>query len=778
MAESSDQKMKHLYEFGPFRVDPEKELLLRDGETVAITPKTFQILLVLMRHSKEIVTKEDMLKTVWPDTFVEEANLTRNIFLLRKALGETPQDHQYVVTVPGRGYRFAEEVQLVPERELSIVAASHAKVEVEVKETRDWRWFALAGVLLVTIAAGAFRWFVHPSPVLTEKDTVVLADFANSTGDPVFDDTLREGMAVQLEQSPYLTVLSDQRIQQTLRLMAEPAGTRLSPEIAWDICERTRSAAVADGSIHSLGTHYVLALRARNCRTGDMLDEEQAEAGRKEDALKALDQMASRFRTHVGESIRTVEQHDIPLEEATTPSLEALKAFSSGRKVMLTAGDAASIPFYKRALELDPNFVLAYAWLGVAYTSMGEPDVAAGYTRKAYEMRARTSEPENYFISTVFHKEVTGNVKTAEQSCEVWKQAYPRSEMPHVYLSGAIYPVTGQYEQAVEEAREALRLNPDSPLPYAFLMLDDTALNRLDEAKATHQQALGRKLDSPFFHEAEYEIAFLHNDRAGMEQQVGWSEGRPGEEDTLLGLEADTAAYSGRLGAGRELSRQASDSAERSGEEETAANHMALSGLREALFGNAVEARRRANSAVGRSAGRDVEYGSALALAFARDDAPARALTGDLAKRFPEDTIVQFNYLPTLRAQLALSRGNASQAIGLLEAASPFELGQTTASTYGWTALYPVFVRGEAFLAAGKGSDAAAEFRKIIEHRGIVLNEPIGALARLGLARAYALQGDSVKARAAYQDFLTLWKGADPDIPILKQAQAEHGRLR
>ena len=730
-----------------------------------------------MRHSKEIVTKEDMLKTVWPDTFVEEANLTRNIFLLRKALGETPQDHQYVVTVPGRGYRFAEEVQLVPERELSIVAASHAKVEVEVKETRDWRWFALAGVLLVTIAAGAFRWFVHPSPVLTEKDTVVLADFANSTGDPVFDDTLREGMAVQLEQSPYLTVLSDQRIQQTLRLMAEPAGTRLSPEIAWDICERTRSAAVADGSIHSLGTHYVLALRARNCRTGDMLDEEQAEAGRKEDALKALDQMASRFRTHVGESIRTVEQHDIPLEEATTPSLEALKAFSSGRKVMLTAGDAASIPFYKRALELDPNFVLAYAWLGVAYTSMGEPDVAAGYTRKAYEMRARTSEPENYFISTVFHKEVTGNVKTAEQSCEVWKQAYPRSEMPHVYLSGAIYPVTGQYEQAVEEAREALRLNPDSPLPYAFLMLDDTALNRLDEAKATHQQALGRKLDSPFFHEAEYEIAFLHNDRAGMEQQVGWSEGRPGEEDTLLGLEADTAAYSGRLGAGRELSRQASDSAERS-EEETAANHMALSGLHEALFGNAVEARRRANSAVGRSAGRDVEYGSALALAFARDDAPARALTGDLAKRFPEDTIVQFNYLPTLRAQLALSRGNASQAIGLLEAASPFELGQTTASTYGWTALYPVFVRGEAFLAAGKGSDAAAEFRKIIEHRGIVLNEPIGALARLGLARAYALQGDSVKARAAYQDFLTLWKGADPDIPILKQAQAEHGRLR
>ena len=654
---------------------------------------------------------------------------------------------------------------------------SHAKVEVEVKETRDWRWFALAGVLLVTIAAGAFRWFVHPSPVLTEKDTVVLADFANSTGDPVFDDTLREGMAVQLEQSPYLTVLSDQRIQQTLRLMAEPAGTRLSPEIAWDICERTRSAAVADGSIHSLGTHYVLALRARNCRTGDMLDEEQAEAGRKEDALKALDQMASRFRTHVGESIRTVEQHDIPLEEATTPSLEALKAFSSGRKVMLTAGDAASIPFYKRALELDPNFVLAYAWLGVAYTSMGEPDVAAGYTRKAYEMRARTSEPENYFISTVFHKEVTGNVKTAEQSCEVWKQAYPRSEMPHVYLSGAIYPVTGQYEQAVEEAREALRLNPDSPLPYAFLMLDDTALNRLDEAKATHQQALGRKLDSPFFHEAEYEIAFLHNDRAGMEQQVGWSEGRPGEEDTLLGLEADTAAYSGRLGAGRELSGRPLTPPSGQEKEETLLTTWPCPVCVKPC--SATQSKRGGEPILRWDARQAAMWSMA-------PHSPWR-LQGTMRQRvrspaiwpeFPEDTIVQFNYLPTLRAQLALSRGNASQAIGLLEAASPFELGQTTASTYGWTALYPVFVRGEAFLAAGKGSDAAAEFRKIIEHRGIVLNEPIGALARLGLARAYALQGDSVKARAAYQDFLTLWKGADPDIPILKQAQAEHGRLR
>jgi tetratricopeptide (TPR) repeat protein len=351
-------------------------------------------------------------------------------------------------------------------------------------------------------------------------------------------------------------------------------------------------------------------------------------------------------------------------------------------------------------------------------------------------------------------------------------------DYPHVYLSGAIYPVIGQYEKAVAEAKASIRLNPDNPYSYAFLMFNYTALNRLDEAKTTHEQALERKLEHPFIRLALYPIAFLQNDAAGMQQQVAASAGRPGVEDQLLGLEADTAAYSGRLRNAREFSRQAVDSAERAREKESAATYTALSGLREALFGNAKKARQLATEAMGRSADHDVQYGSALALAYAEDDGQARTLTDDLGKRFPEDTIVQLNYLPTLRAKLAVSRGNVSQAIENLRAAAPYELGQTTFSTYTWTALYPIYVRGEAYLATHQGKEAVAEFQKILDHRGIVLNEPIGALAHLQIGRAYAMQGDSPKAKAAYKDFLTLWKDADPDIPILKQAKAEYAKLQ
>ena len=329
MPASANQKSKELYEFGPFRVNPEKEILLRAGEPIQLAPKTFQILLVLVRHSNEVVTKEDLMKAVWPDTFVEEANLSRNIFMLRKALGERPQDHRYVVTVPGRGYRLTESVHLVAEDELSIIAADHSKVQVQVEETRPWGWIALAGILLVGVAAGAFRFFWHRPTVLTETDTLVLADFANSTGEPVFDGTLRQGMAVQLEQSPFLSLVSEQRIQQTLGLMARPPDAPLTPELAREICERIGSAAVLEGSIARLGSQYVLGLRAKNCRTGDTLDEEQAQAANKEDVLNALNQVAGRFRRRVGESLAAVKRHSIPLAEASTPSLEALKAYST-----------------------------------------------------------------------------------------------------------------------------------------------------------------------------------------------------------------------------------------------------------------------------------------------------------------------------------------------------------------------------------------------------------------------------------------------------------------
>jgi tetratricopeptide (TPR) repeat protein len=539
------------------------------------------------------------------------------------------------------------------------------------------------------VATGISFGFLLRRPAgLSPKDTVVLAEFANSTGDPVFDGALREGLSVQLEQSPFLKLISEERIKQTLSMMGQPGDTKLSPEIARELCQRTASAAVLDGSITQIGTHFLLTVKALNCASGESLASAGAQANDKNHVLDALGKTASEIRNKLGESLSTVKKFDTPLEQASTPSLEALKAFSLGHKLLVTAGDAGAIPFYKRAIELDPNFALAYAWMGVTSTDIGQPGVAADYTRKAYELRDRASEPEKYFILTVYHKEVVGDISTAEQTCELWMQAYPRSEMPRIYLSGAIYPALGQYEKAVERATEAIRLNPDNPIPYAFALFAYIALNRLDEANAIHDQTLQRKLDHPFFYAGVYQIAFLRDQMEQMAQQMTRTAGQPGAEDQLLSMHADTAAYFGRIREARERSRQAVDSAVRSGEKEAAATYLALSGLREALFGNSEEARRQAISAMKHSVGRDVQYGAALALAYAGDDARARSLIGDLDKKFPQDTIVQLNFLPTLRAKLAVNRINASEALEDLRAATPYELGVSTDSPFNWTALY------------------------------------------------------------------------------------------
>jgi eukaryotic-like serine/threonine-protein kinase len=650
----------------------------------------------------------------------------------------------------------------------------------EAAGTKRARRIILVGttVAVAAVGVGAYFYF-HRSPKLTGKDSIVLADFTNTTGEPVFDGTLRQGLSVQLEQTPFLQLVSDDQIGQTLRLMEKPPDMRLTRGVAREVCQRANATTEIEGSIAALGNQYVLGLDAINCDTGEMLAGEQVTAEGKEKVLAALTAAASELRSKLGESRTSLEKFDVPLDQATTPSLDALKAFSSGVFVTAT-GSAAAIPFFKHAIELDPNFALAYAFLGRMYADIREYSTAAEYTRKAYELRDRASEREKYFISTSFEIVVTGNMQKAEQSCELWAQAYPRSPDPYMLLTGIIYPVLGQYEKGVEDATEAIRLSPSgliSPIRYSNLMYNYIALNRLAEAKSTYEEALGRKLDGPFFHTGLYEIAFLQNDAAGMAQQVAWSVDKPAVEDQLLAMEANTAAYFGRLGQAREFSRRAVDSAERADKKETAATYSAVSSLREALFGNADEARRHATLAMGRSRGRDVGYGAALALAYAGDHVRAQALTDDLGGEFSETTIVQFNYLPTLRGKLAVSRGNASEAIESLRVTAPYDLSKVSVAN-DWAAGYPMYVRGEAYLATHQGSEAAAEFQKILDHRGIVVNEPIGALAHLGLARACAMQGDTVKARAAYQDFLTLWKDADPDVPILKQAKAEYVQLR
>jgi len=661
----------------------------------------------------------------------------------------------------------------------SAVAIGQADSQPAAKST-PFRWAVATGAMIVVagLAAGGWLFFSRKAHALTDKDTIVLADFDNKTGDAVFDGTLRQGLSVQLEQSPFLSIISDEQVQRTLQMMDQRPNAKLTPEIARELCQRSASAAVLDGSIAQIGTQYLLTLKAVNCASGESLASTEAQASDKNHVLDALAKTAVEIRSKLGESLSTVQKFDTPLEQATTSSLEALQAFSSGFQVHTTAGDAAAIPFYKQAIELDPNFALAYAWLGLAYNGFGELSMDVECTRKAYELRDRTSAPEKYFITARFHKVVTGNMEKAEEALQLWIQAYPRAALPHIYLAGAIYPDTAQYEKAVEHAREAVRLSPNFSPSYYVPTRDYISLNRIDEAKATYEQALERKMKSSYFNLALYQIAFLQNDSAGMAQQVAASAGKPGLEATLLANEADTAAYSGRLSTAREFSRQGVDSAERAGYKEAAATYSALSALREALFGNADEARRRATLAMKHPAGHDLQYASALAWACAGDDERAQKLTDDLGQTFPEATIVQFNYLPTLRAKLAVSEGNASEALETLRAALPYELGRTTYSSYGWTSMYPVYVRGEAYMAEHQGNGAAAEFQKILDHRGVVLNEPIGALAHLQLGRAYAMQGDAAKAKAAYQDFLTLWKDGDPDIPILIAAKSEYAKLK
>jgi eukaryotic-like serine/threonine-protein kinase len=786
-----NRQAKHLLAFGPFLMDLEERVLMRDRETITLSPKAFETLLVLVQHSERVVLKDDLMKTLWPDTFVEESNLSQHIFQLRKALGDRAHDPEYIVTVPGRGYRFALKVEerIEPDGDLIVHSRSVQRMTVEETESsgavaplsrlrqKPWNWIvAVTGVVLLAMTSAGIFFYLHKAHTLTEKDTIVLADFANSTGDAVFDGTLRQGLAVQLAQSPFLNIVSDHKLTETLRFMGKPADARLTPAIARDLCQRVGSRAYLSGSIANLGTQYVLGLSAVNCRTGDVLAQELMTADGKERVLKVLGEATAKMRTKLGESLSTVEKLATPLEQATTSSLEALQAYSLGEKTVYGMDDsAAAVQFFQRAIRLDPNFAVAYEALAKSYDNIGEDGLAAESARKAYEVRDRVSELEKLHIEGHYYYYVTGDLEKARQTYEIWAETYPRDSKPRIGLA-AIYRSFGQYEKSLSEMRKSVGLDPLSSLGYADLFECYTSLNRLEEARAVNEAALAKNPDSPGLRVNLYTLAFLRNDAQGMAQQVAWSAGKPGVEDFMLFAESDTAAYSGLLGKARELSRRAVASAERAKQNETAAGYEAGAALREALYGNGSEARQRAAAVLVLSTGRNVQYGAALALAFAGDTVGAQVLADDLAKRFPEDTSVQFNYLPTLRAQLALNHNNSSKAIEALRIAFPYELGTAGNSVFS-NDLYPVYVRGQAYLAAHQGNEAAGEFQKILDHRGVVQNAPIGALAHLEIARAFAQAGNTEKSLAQDREFLALWKNADADLRPLKEANAEYKKL-
>jgi eukaryotic-like serine/threonine-protein kinase len=634
-----------------------------------------------------------------------------------------------------------------------------------------------AAILVIGLAMGGWLFFSRRAAhALTEKDTIVLADFVNTTGDPVFDDTLKTALTVSLHQSPFLNILSDSEVRDTLRLMTRPPTTQLGPDVAREVCQRADSKAYIAGSIAQLGSQYVLGLKGVNCQTGDLLAEEQVTAAAKEKVLDALGEAASKLRGELGESLATVQNFDVPLADATTSSLEALKAYSLGEKAVSEQGSkTAALAYYQRALELDPNFAMAYRAVSLLYATLGERSRAVAYQTKAFQLREHASEREKLSIDASYFSNVTGELDKAAQVYQEEMGSYPREVTAYDGLA-LVYSEEGQYEKAKELQTQAVLLTPDSVATRENLVDYALILQHFDEAQRIIQQAQARKLDDTGLHENLYMLDFLGSHVIAMQDQLKWL--LVSHASTGFQLASDTEAYAGHLGKSLELTNRAVDSALQADEKEGAAVSEAIAAQREAAYGRLEEGRQLAERSLKIApASPTAEPEAALAFALAGDSSRADSLAQDLARRFPLDTQMQSIWLPAVRAQVALDRNKPELALGMLQGDSPAEAGNVL-FLINANCLYTVYVRGEAYLATDRGNEGAAEFQRIIDHSGAVVNCWTGALAHLQLGRAYAMQGDTAKAKSAYQDFLTLWKDADPDISILKETQAEYAKLK
>jgi len=777
--------------FGTFKLDATQHLLFRGGELVPLSKKAADILLILVEQHGQLVEKETLMKRVWPDSFVEESNLAVHISQLRKMINDQDDASHRIETIPRRGYRFvgtvvqetsapsgvaAEPEPVVAAGPIPITDPQTALPPRSSHRTARVWWIAVGAAALAIAVALTFRigfkrsQAVGPNlagnPVVA-KDAVVLAEIANNTGDSVFDTTLREALEIELEQSPYIALVPELRIQKSLQMMGKPASIHLTPDLAREVCQRVAGEAVLDGWIAKLGSQYVLGLRAINCRTGDHISDLQATVAGKDQVLKALGDISGQLRTKLGESLATVQRFDTPIEEATTPSLEALQAYSLGRQAMIQKGESSScVPFFQRAIRLDPEFGIAYAALGNAYSNIGETGLAATNIRKAYELREHVSEHERLYIESHYYQFVTGDLAKASQSYEVWAATYPNDEAPKTNLA-VIYSDLGEFDQSLQQALQAVRIAPDEGQTYANLVDAYVTLNQPDKAIEVANQAISRNLDSATLRSFIYDAAFLKHDSATMQKILSWAAGEPGIEDSFLDDEGNEYAFDGKLTQARTFTERAADAARRADEKETAAGYLIEGAQREALFGNVAEAGKQADAALALANDRDARYGVALAYALSGTTEHARQLADVLDKEFPDDTFVQDIYLPTVRAALAIARHDSATAIKELDRAKPYELGLASG-------LLPVYVRGCAFLAQHDGAHAVVEFQKILDHPGVAIAAPTGPLARLQMARGLMLTGNRDAAAAAYRQFFDAWKDADPDIPVLKEARAEY----
>ena len=825
-----------LLRFGVFELNLDAEELRNDGTLIKLPPQPVKVLALLASRAGQVVTREEIQKEIWgEETFVDfDHGLNQCIKQIRTVLNDNPDKPLYVETLPRRGYRFLAPVvsktvatpaprvtesssgiqsrMVVPPLQRAIdqaaadaaaAAATPGTSAAQEKEAQlpvaDRSSTSAAAVLaskaeplpvhrpghrikrsvlewtalvMVALIAGGLYWRTQKAFALKERDTIVLADFTNSTGDPVFDDALKQALAIQLEQSPFLNVLSERKVGATLKLMNVSVDVPVTQKVAEEICLRTNSNAVIAGSIVPNGEHYWIGVNALNCHTGDTIASVETEAANRTGLLKALDRVGSQMRGKLGESVASVQKYNQPLEQVTTPSLEALQAYSRASRISAYKGHGEALPYLKLALDLDPNFAIAYLQLGIAYNNLREAGLAHQNVEKAYQLRDRVSRRERYSIDALYYTIVTRQVDKAIQTFMEWAQNYPGDLLPRGNL-GYLYAALGEYEKALDETKVYLRAIPDNALAYSNLAGFYIFLGRFDEAKASVEEARRRKLDYPRLRNDRYLVAFFENDRAAMQEELEAAIGKPGAEDQLLATHANTQAFHGRLEDTRALSERAVESAKRADEIETAAGWKANEALLEAEVGNAASAQKLACEALALSSEPDVEAKVALALARTGAGAEAAKLADKLNGELPLGTMMQNYTLPTIWAAIELQKNNPRKAIDILETTRPYERGQESLDY-----LYPVYVRGESFLALGEAEKAATEFEKIIAHRGIVENFVFGALVHLQMARAKAMGGDTGAARKFYNEYFALWKDADQAIPIFKRAQGEYSRLR
>jgi DNA-binding winged helix-turn-helix (wHTH) protein/tetratricopeptide (TPR) repeat protein len=770
--------------FPPFRLDPVNQCLWRGDERIYLMPKPFAVLTYLVEHAGRLVTHEELLAALWPDTYVQPEVLRRYILEIRRVLGDSAEAPRFIQTLPKRGYQFVAPLTEKSEASRDTSAGTRATdaatppaspsplADPSPAAVRAKRARRVATGLLGALVLGGvvtFALFGTKSQALRERDWIVLAGFENRSGEPVFDFTLRQGLAAQLSQSPFLNIVPEERVRETLRLMGRKPDDRIGHDVALEVCRRQGVKALLDGSITRLGGAYVVALDATNCQTGEGIARDQVSVEGKERVLGALGKMASRLRLTLGESLASIERFDVPIEQITTPSLEALQAYTFGQRARARGAEIESIAFFQRAVELDPKFASAYASLSTVFSNLGEADRARQYARLAYEQRDQVSERERLSLTYQYYDQVSGDQARAIETLEVWKQSFPREYQP-VNSLALIHNFLGNYERAVEEGQEAVRRNPSHGFPYSNLAFAYRGLGRFEEARRTAESAVALRIETLPTRRVLYQLALMAGDEQLAARQLEWARNNSREFD-MVGARAQAAGFTGRLREARELYEETVRMAERASLRDVGTGHLAVAASLELTYGNVDRAAQQARRVLARNPSYDPKLRAALALAAAGFTAEAAGIADELSHSDPDHTFINFVFVPMVRASIELRRGHPERALEQLRIAAPYELGFAAA-------LGPTYLRGQSYLMQGSGPHAAEEFQRILDHRGVDPFSPFYAVASLGLARARALCRDSAGSREAYEEFLAQWADADPDIPVLRQARSEHARLK